>query len=191
MTTFYICRHGETENNRAKRHQGWIDTPLTPKGVMNAKAVAIKLQGKHIDKIISSDLGRAFISAYIISRHIGYDDEIELNANLREINYGELANTHYDQFPDIEPGTKSDFVFPEGESLRQLQTRVLEEIGRINDKYKGQTVLIVGHDGTINSIRAGFTKEDIADADLVSSSHDFLARFTYGNGMVQTFIEVQ
>ena len=29
MNTFNIVRHGETENNRAKRISGWIDTPLS------------------------------------------------------------------------------------------------------------------------------------------------------------------
>lgn len=189
MTKFYICRHGETENNRAKRHQGWIDTPLIPAGIINAKTVASKLKGKHIDKIVSSDLGRAFISAYIIARNIGYDDEIETSPNLREINYGKLANMPYD-FPGIEPGTTASYVFPEGESLNQLQARVLQEVQAISDKYPGKVVLIVGHDGTINSIRAKFTTTDIAEADKVSNSHDFVAEFTCNSGTIETFTEL-
>lgn len=188
MTKFYICRHGETENNRAKRHQGWIDTPLTPEGIINAKTVASKLKGKHIDKIVSSDLGRAFISAYIIARGIGYDDAIETSSNLREVNYGKLANMPYD-FPGIEPGTTASYVFPEGESLEQLQARVLKEIRAISDKYPRKVVLIVGHDGTINSIRASFTATNVAEADKVSNAHDFVAEFTCDNGAIETFTE--
>ena len=33
LNAFYIVRHGETENNRAKRLSGWIDTPLTDTGL--------------------------------------------------------------------------------------------------------------------------------------------------------------
>jgi broad specificity phosphatase PhoE len=33
MNKFYLVRHGETENNRAKRLSGWIDTPLTDTGL--------------------------------------------------------------------------------------------------------------------------------------------------------------
>jgi broad specificity phosphatase PhoE len=33
MNKFYLVRHGETENNRAKRLFGWIDTPLTDTGL--------------------------------------------------------------------------------------------------------------------------------------------------------------
>jgi|SRR5665213_622027 len=189
MTKFYICRHGETENNRAKRHQGWIDTPLIPAGIINARTVASKLKGKHIDKIVSSDLGRAFISAYIIARGIGYDDEIETSSGLREINYGKLANMPY-EFPGIEPGTKPSYVFPEGESLEQLQARVLKETQAISDKYPEDVILIVGHDGTINSIRASFTGANIADEDKVSNPHDFVGAFTYDNGAIQTFTEL-
>lgn len=92
MTSFYICRHGQSENNKHGRLSGWIDTPLTEEGVRNAASSAAKLNGTKIDKIVSSDLGRAFVTAYIISRKLNYSNEIELNKGLREINYGELGN---------------------------------------------------------------------------------------------------
>src|SRR6266545_7227401 len=95
MTTFYICRHGETENNKKKRLSGWIDTPLTEEGIKNASSSADKLRSIAFDKIISSDLGRAFVTAYLISRSLGYTSAIELHKDLREVNYGELANKFY------------------------------------------------------------------------------------------------
>lgn len=42
MNTFYIARHVETENNRAKRVLAWIDTPLTGSGLEPTKAVVTK-----------------------------------------------------------------------------------------------------------------------------------------------------
>ena len=97
MTTFYICRHGQTENNKNKRLSGWIDTPLTADGIKNAATSAEKLRSIKFDKIISSDLGRAFITAYLISRKLGYTSTIELSKELREVNYGDLANLPYSE----------------------------------------------------------------------------------------------
>lgn len=68
MNTFYIARHGETENNRARRLSGWIDTPLTDTGLEPTKKVIDKLANLQIDEIYSSDVGRAFITAYAIAR---------------------------------------------------------------------------------------------------------------------------
>lgn len=102
MTTFYICRHGETENNKRKRLMGWTDTPLTEEGKLNAKSSASKLKAIHIDQIVSGDLGRAFATAYIISRQLGYSSDIEMSAGLREMNYGDLANQPYGAYPILD-----------------------------------------------------------------------------------------
>lgn len=75
MNTFYIVRHGETENNRAKRLSGWIDTPLTDTGLEPTKTVIEKLQGVHIDEMYASDLGRAFTTAYVLARGLGFNKE--------------------------------------------------------------------------------------------------------------------
>jgi broad specificity phosphatase PhoE len=44
MNTFLIARHGETYNNQVKRLSGWIDTPLTEKGLIPADTVLKKLK---------------------------------------------------------------------------------------------------------------------------------------------------
>ena len=43
MRSIYLLRHGETVWNRAKRLQGHKDTPLTLKGVQQARAMGDKL----------------------------------------------------------------------------------------------------------------------------------------------------
>jgi broad specificity phosphatase PhoE len=190
MTTFYICRHGETENNKAERFSGWIDTPLTEAGIKNAESSAKKLEDIDLDRIISSDLGRAFITAYIISREKRYGSEVDRLTDLREINYGDFVNKLYSEYTDINPEENAEFVYPNGESLKQMQDRVLACLKGISSKYDSQSVLIVAHDGTINAIRASFTNEDIGAADTIHNAHDFVAKFNYENGEVTSFDEV-
>ena len=54
----YMIRHGETENNLAKRHSGHSLTLLTEKGILDAKHAGEKLKGITFDKIYTSDLPR-------------------------------------------------------------------------------------------------------------------------------------
>lgn len=54
----YMIRHGETENNLAKKHSGHSLTLLTEKGTEDAKRAGEKLKGITFDKIYTSDLPR-------------------------------------------------------------------------------------------------------------------------------------
>jgi broad specificity phosphatase PhoE len=188
MTTFYICRHGETENNKNRRLSGWIDTALTEQGALNAKSSAAKLKGVAIDKMYSSDMGRAFITAYLIEKELGLNLNIERLKDLREVNYGDLANLPYSEYPDLTPEENTNYIPPNGESLAQMQTRVLGCIKHISDENPGKTVLIVGHDGTINAIHASLTGESMGQADQTHNPHDFIAKFLYNEGKISQFV---
>ena len=190
MTTFYICRHGESENNKRGRLMGWIDTPLTEAGKQNAKSSAVKLKNIHFDKIVASDLGRTFMTAYIIARQLGYASDIEALSGLREMNFGDLANQPYSAFPTLSPSEKANYIPPNGESLSQMQQRVLDCVNLLSTKYAGQTVLIVAHDGTINAIRASYSQNDMGHEDDMHNAHDFVAKFEGSDGQIKSFDEM-
>ncbi|HSW66242.1 MAG TPA: histidine phosphatase family protein [Bacillota bacterium] len=193
MTTFYICRHGQTENNKNGRLSGWIDTPLTDEGIKNAGSSAAKLHGVHLDKIISSDLGRALHTAYIIARKTGFPGEIETSRGLREVNYGgHLANSPVGDYPQLTPEENADFVPEGGESLRQMQTRVLAAINGIAQANPGKTILLVAHDGPINAVRSSLSGENIGLTDAAGlNPHDLVAKFEFDEGKIASFDELQ
>lgn len=190
MTTFYICRHGQTENNRLQRFSGWIDTPLTDAGVQNALTAATKLAGIPIGKIIASDLGRAFITAYLIAQKLGYTGEIGRAKALREVNYGDFANQPYRNYPVLTPQQNTHFTPPNGESLAHMQQRVVACVRQLAADNPDATILLVAHDGTINALRASFTGEEMGVADRTHHSHDFVGTFTLADGKVTSFEEV-
>jgi probable phosphoglycerate mutase len=190
MATFYICRHGETENNHAERLSGWVDTPLTEKGVGEAKMVGEKASDLGITKLISSDLGRAFQTAYIISRTINYTGEIAVNKDLREVNYGELANQPYSAYPDLTPEENTTFVPEGGESLQQMHNRVLKCLSQLEQDYGDEIVLIIAHDGTINAVRANLSGESAGQADTVHNPQDVIMQFTIEAGIVTAFNQI-
>jgi broad specificity phosphatase PhoE len=190
MTIFYICRHGETENNKKGRFSGWVDTPLTKEGVQNVASSATKLKGITFDKIVSSDLGRAFTTAYLISRELGYMSAIDRLRDFREVNYGDLANMPYGAYPELSAFENASYIPPNGESLAQMQSRALACLSALAQANEGKTVLIVAHDGTINSVRASLVGENIGAADATQNAHDFVAKFEYDDGKVVSFDEV-
>ncbi len=155
MTRAIIIRHGETEWNLAGRYQGQLDSPLTPRGVAQAEAIAKRLAGVKFDAIISSDLTRAVRTGDIIAgQHAGTPRLID--AELRERAFGMLSGyTRAEavaKFPDVEQGYLShdpDYRIPEGESLRDLYERVAKAFNAWADKYPDGTLCLVTHGGAL------------------------------------------
>ena len=84
----YFIRHGETENNLAKRHSGHSKTVLTEKGILDAKIAREKLKGISFDKIYTSDLPRTQQTAKVALP----DCEFEILPLIKEINVGECTD---------------------------------------------------------------------------------------------------
>jgi probable phosphoglycerate mutase len=168
----------------------WIDTPLTDEGVQNVASSAAKLKGIKFDKIISSDLGRAFTTAYLISKQIGYTDEIERSRELREVNYGDIANMPYSAYPKLTPAENTVYVHKNGESLAQMQQRVITYVQKLAAENPDKTILLVAHHGTITAIRSNNTGVDMGTADAEEKAHDFAAKFTMDNGSITSFTEL-
>jgi broad specificity phosphatase PhoE len=106
-----LVRHGESEANKAGKHQGkgdkWTNTSLTEKGKQQAKKVAERLKKEEIEIIYSSPLKRAKETAESINRNhnleIIYDkrlkekmDETDTEKFISEVKsfYGEINKKH-------------------------------------------------------------------------------------------------
>ena len=193
MSTFYIARHGETENNKAQQLSGWIDTALTEKGLEPTKAALTKLKTlPKIDAIYASDMGRAFITAYVIARGLNFTDEIIREPGLREVNYGDAANMPsaeaYDKYPQLDRDTH--YTPPNGESLDHMQKRVFKTIAEIDAQYQDATLLIVAHSGVMAALNAGHQSIDFGQHNISEAyPHEFVGEFTYENGEITSFKE--
>lgn len=193
MNTFYIARHGETENNRARRLSGWIDTALTEKGLEPTQAALEKLKTlPKIDAIYASDMGRAFITAYVIARGLNLTGEIIRKPGLREVNYGDAANMlsteAYQSYPQLDRDTH--YTPPNGESLDHMQKRVFQTIAEIDAQHQDATLLIVAHSGVMAALNAGHQGIDFGQHNISEAyPHEFIGKFTYGNGEITSFQE--
>jgi 2,3-bisphosphoglycerate-dependent phosphoglycerate mutase len=156
-----LIRHGESQWNLENRFTGWVDVPLSPKGVEEAKAAAKKLAGYKFDYAFSSVLTRANETLRIILEALGQSAvPVEKDKALNERMYGDLqglnkAETAKKYGDDqVKIWRRSyDVRPPGGESLKDTADRVLPYYeSRIKPHVlNGETILIAAHG---NSLRA-------------------------------------
>ena len=161
MSKLVLIRHGESQWNLENRFTGWVDVPLSPKGVEEAKAAGKKLAGFTFDRAFTSVLIRANETLRIVLEVIGQTTiPIEKDKALNERMYGELqglnkaetAKKYGDE--QVKIWRRSyDVRPPGGESLKDTAERVLPYYDRrIKPRVlQGETILIAAHG---NSLRA-------------------------------------
>ncbi len=161
MSKLVLIRHGESQWNLENRFTGWVDVPLSPKGIEEAKAAAKKLAGFSFNRAFSSVLARANETMRIILEALGQTAiPIEKDKALNERMYGELQGLNkaetVKKYGDeqVKIWRRSyDVRPPGGESLKDTAERVLPYYdSRIKPSVlKGETILIAAHG---NSLRA-------------------------------------
>ncbi len=155
LTTFYLVRHGETEDNVNHIIQGQTDSPLTENGIEEIKKVAKKLKGVKFDLAFSSDLLRAKRTAEIIA--LEHKLEVTTSEIIRERNFGEFEkrpNTEYaekvnsllDKLSDEERRSFDKFGMESENSLVERLTTFIREVAVANP---GKKVLVVAHGAII------------------------------------------
>lgn len=156
-TEFVMIRHGQTADNVAGILQGHRNTSLDDAGRQQARMLAERLRGTHIDAVLSSDLLRSFETAQIIGEALGVTPVP--CRGLREWHLGELEGqlskelwkSHF-EIMNCFNEDMGDVPVPGGESRYTFERRVAACIEEIADKYLGKTVVIVTHTGTMHSI---------------------------------------
>ena len=78
-TEFVMIRHGQTADNVAGILQGHRNTSLDDAGRQQARMLAERLRGTHIDALLSSDLLRSFETAQIIGEALGITPVLNLH----------------------------------------------------------------------------------------------------------------
>ena len=185
MGTLLIVRHGETDWNAEERIQGHTDIGLSDTGAEQARLLGTRLALIPIDVAYCSDLKRAAETATLA---IG-DQDVVLNRTprLREYHKGAFEGMTLTeikaQFPEEYPKyleKNLDYAPAGGETIRDVSSRMATVFGEIKDKHLNETVLVVGHGG---SLRAGMVS-------LLSMPLEGNWSFVFGNcglTMVETY----
>jgi 2,3-bisphosphoglycerate-dependent phosphoglycerate mutase len=150
MTHLCLIRHGQTKWNLEGRYQGQSDVPLNENGLAQARSLVQQLDGQSFDAIFSSDLKRARQTAEYIARHLGLTVQIE--PRLREINQGqwegvlvEDIKARYAEIWSQRTEDPANVRPPDGETVREVATRVYAALDDISRLFPMGRVLIVSH----------------------------------------------
>lgn len=129
--------HGTTYDNANSKCSGWKQVELNELGKQQAKDLGKNTSYK-FDKIFTSDLVRAIDSANLAWPEY----EKTIDKRLRECNYGD-----YDGEDKIKVIYEEHITepFPNGESLTDVEKRMLDFIKDLKANYDGQTIGIVSH----------------------------------------------
>ena len=150
-----VC-HGETEWNAQRRYQGQVDVPLSALGKRQAELVAERFVDLDIDAVYASDLSRAWQTAQAIAKVSGW--QVASEPRLRELKFGIFEGLTFDeaeaQYPDMMAAWLKDFNnTPDGaESIELFTNRIVGLLDDLKKKHNKQTVLLVGHGGSLSEI---------------------------------------
>jgi broad specificity phosphatase PhoE len=129
---------------------GQLDSPLTFKGIQQAKAIADRLRRLKFTSIYSSDLGRAVQTANIIAETCG--KQIIFDAELREWNMGIFEGLTVSEMHEKFPQERQDYeqigdeyIIPKGESLTQCRARGFRILNAIAERHSDENVVVVTH----------------------------------------------
>lgn len=164
MLNLYITRHGETKWNTEGRLQGWLNSPLTEKGIRQGQQLHQAVKMYDIQKIYSSPSERALKTA--ISAKGKLDVEIELMDELKEMNMGQWEGKTLDQIKEREPENFENywlrphlFVKNTGENFDEMLARTKRALDKIVQENPEGNVLIVTHGVTLKALMSHYSSE--------------------------------
>lgn len=168
MTTVYIIRHGETENNRLYKFVGSTDQLLNDRGIAQAETLRKPMSEVHLDRIYTSPYLRTTMTAERVRN--GRDIEVIGDRGLCEIHCGKWEGLGKPEIEALWPGqielwehTPDLLHMEDGETFSQVQERAVKAFTDIVKKEHGNSVAVVSHMLTIQLIMAKLLSVPIRD----------------------------
>jgi isoleucyl-tRNA synthetase len=148
---YLFMRHGEAENNVAQINStvSTEEYHLTSKGKEQIIAAVESLRTMGVTKIVTSPFVRTRESAELIAELLGYDkSQLEVEDRLGEWRLGVLNGKPYAENKVFYPVYQDRFFrAPEGgETMAEMKHRVGEALYNLEEKYGGETILVVTHE---------------------------------------------
>lgn len=147
-----FVRHGESEANRDGLIQGCtLDTPLTEKGLSQAKELAGKLKKEKISKILCSKLLRASQTAEILAKELCV--KIETWDELREMDSGKLVGQKGEAC-DERKIQHDMYIQKTGEDFAAVRIRAEQVWNKLGQEREDGKILVVGHSAFLAALMA-------------------------------------
>ena len=138
VTIIYFV-HGSTEDKENDIFTGILPGKLSTRGHIEAKELGEKFNSQ-LDILFTSDLSRATETARIA---FGEKFPITIDMRLREVNAGSFNGKLYSFKDNLE-----DYIeqpFPGGESLKDVEKRLVSFVSDLQKSYQGKIVGVLSH----------------------------------------------
>ena len=154
MTVFHLLRHGE-HNVQGKICAGRMSgVVLSERGIAEAGAAARRLVGAGIAAIYASPLERTRQTAEIVARELSAP--VTIRDDLAELDFGEWTGLTFDEVrkdPRWPEWTthRSLSCIPGGETMRDVQRRVIEAVMEMRAEHPDDHIAVVSHGDVIRA----------------------------------------
>jgi broad specificity phosphatase PhoE len=159
--TILLLRHGETKWNLERRYQGRFDSPLTERGMDQARTIGGRLAAlpeAASAPIVASPQGRARRTAEIIRERLTAPGELRLDDRLCELSLGSWDGLTFDDIarrsPCIFEGDgRYEWYFrsPDGESYEAFVGRVGDWLRELDQP---SSIIVIVH-GLVSRVLRG------------------------------------
>jgi broad specificity phosphatase PhoE len=156
-TRLFLLRHAEVETRYHQVFGGRIDMNLSPRGEMQARALADYLQSARFDVFYVSPMKRAQQTLAPLLQHHQVNPRIL--PDLREVDFGDWTGLSWQELHDrhqISAFRWLDMLeaaaIPNAECGRAFRARVEGCLRPILEEHPGQTVVILCHGGVIRML---------------------------------------
>lgn len=150
-----LLRHGESAANLAGRWQGQSDAPLTEQGRRQVAMVTRRLATWGLNRVLTSDLGRARQSAADLGLPVEVDPawrEADIGA-WEGLTRDEVAERFADQLEALAAG--QDVPLGGGERMSEFRSRIEEAFEKLlGGLDEDDHVLVVTHGGVLSGLAA-------------------------------------
>ena len=161
MPTLVLVRHGQSLWNLENRFTGWVDVPLTAKGIAEGRRAGELLKAFRFEVAYTSALTRAQETLRLMLEVMGAQPPVIRDQALNERHYGDLQGLNKEDTAkrygaeQVKLWRRSyDVPPPNGESLELTAKRTLPFFDRCiaGDLRQGKNVLVVAHGNSNRSI---------------------------------------
>ena len=166
-----LLRHGETELGGGLR--GSLDDALTPLGWAQMRD-AVKGGGPW-DRIVSSPLQRCALFARELSAQL--DIPVSFDKHLQELHFGVWEGQSAAALMQTDEQALGQFwadpyafTPPDGEPVLEFSARVVSAVGRLQQDFVGERVLVVCHGGVMKLLLArarGLPREQLLQVPVL------------------------
>jgi len=160
----YLMRHGETLFNQLHKVQGWCDSPLTEKGIAQAKIASeyFQQQGILFDTAYCSTSERTSDTLELIT-----DLPYRRLKGLKEWNFGRFEGEPEFLNPALPYG--DFFVSYGGEPEQDFHQRIVDTVAQLMRETSGRTVLVVSHGASCRHFEREWEHNTEIHADKISN----------------------